>query len=89
MNDVVYRIQQNRRSRLMLVHLDRLTPYQGTARALRRVQREQLESNYRENRAVGKEGEANDTSQAQPLGKKKWCYACRLFRTNNLKEGAV
>jgi hypothetical protein len=29
-------------------------------------------------------------SQAQPSEKKKWWYACRLFRTNSLlKEGAV
>jgi hypothetical protein len=31
-NDVVYRIQQNPRSRMMVVHLDRLAPYQGAAR---------------------------------------------------------
>jgi hypothetical protein len=30
MNDVVYRIQQNPRSRMMAVHLDCLAPYQGT-----------------------------------------------------------
>jgi hypothetical protein len=30
-NDVVYRIQQNHRSRMMVVHLDRLASYQGTA----------------------------------------------------------
>jgi hypothetical protein len=29
LNDVVYRIQQNPRSRLMVVHLDQLAPYQG------------------------------------------------------------
>jgi hypothetical protein len=28
-------------------------------------------------------------SQAQPTDKKKWWYACRLFRTNSLKKGAV
>jgi hypothetical protein len=26
-------------------------------------------------------------SQAQPLRKKEWQYACRLYRTNSLKEG--
>jgi hypothetical protein len=31
-NDVVYRIQRNPRSRMMVVHLDRLAPYQGAAR---------------------------------------------------------
>jgi hypothetical protein len=31
-NDVVYRIQRNLRSRLMVVHLDQLEPYQATAR---------------------------------------------------------
>jgi hypothetical protein len=30
-NDVVYRIQQNPRSRMMVVHLDWLSPYQGAA----------------------------------------------------------
>jgi hypothetical protein len=30
-NDVVYRIRQNPRPRMMMVHLDRLAPYQGTA----------------------------------------------------------
>jgi hypothetical protein len=29
------------------------------------------------------------TSQAQPSENKKWRYACRLFVTNNLKEGAM
>jgi hypothetical protein len=28
-------------------------------------------------------------SQAQPSGKKKWPYACRLFRTKSLTEGAI
>jgi hypothetical protein len=31
-NDVVYRIQRNLRPRLMVVHLDRFAPEQGTAR---------------------------------------------------------
>jgi hypothetical protein len=31
-NDVVYRIQRHPRSRMMMVHLDRLAPYLGTAR---------------------------------------------------------
>jgi hypothetical protein len=31
-NDVVYRIQRNPRSRMMVVHLDRLASYQGPAR---------------------------------------------------------
>jgi hypothetical protein len=30
-NDVVYRIQENPRSRILVVHLDRLTPYHGAA----------------------------------------------------------
>jgi hypothetical protein len=48
-----------------------------------------MESNHHENRAMGKEGEAKQTSQAKPLEKKKWWYACRLFGTNSLKEGAM
>jgi hypothetical protein len=31
-NDVVYRIQKNPMSRMMVVHLDRLATYQGAAR---------------------------------------------------------
>jgi hypothetical protein len=31
-NDVVYRIQRNSRSRMMVVHLDRLASYEGAAR---------------------------------------------------------
>jgi hypothetical protein len=31
-NDVVYRIQKTPRSRMMVVHLDRLAPYQGVTR---------------------------------------------------------
>jgi hypothetical protein len=31
-NDVVYRIQRNDRSKMMVVHLDQLAPYQGAAR---------------------------------------------------------
>jgi hypothetical protein len=30
-NDAVYRIQRNPRSRMIMVHLDRHTPYQGVA----------------------------------------------------------
>jgi hypothetical protein len=31
-NDVLYRIQRNPRSRMMMVYLDLLAPYQGVAR---------------------------------------------------------
>jgi hypothetical protein len=31
-NDVVYRIQRNSRLRMMVVHLERLAPYQGASR---------------------------------------------------------
>ncbi|PNF24841.1 hypothetical protein B7P43_G13937 [Cryptotermes secundus] len=31
-NDVAYRIQENPRSRMLVVHLDRLAPYHGAAR---------------------------------------------------------
>lgn len=30
-NDVVYKVQQNPRARMMVVHLDWLAPYQGAA----------------------------------------------------------
>jgi hypothetical protein len=74
-DDVVYRIQRNSRSMMMVVHKDRLAPHQAL--------REQLESNHRESRATGKEGEANHTLE------NKWWYACRLFGMNILKEGAM
>jgi hypothetical protein len=34
-NDVVCRIQRNPRTEMVVVHLDRLTPYEGTARQKR------------------------------------------------------
>jgi hypothetical protein len=40
----------------MVVHLDWLASYQGIAWDM---QQEQLESNYHENQATGKEGEAH------------------------------
>jgi hypothetical protein len=33
--------------------------------------------------------DGSQTSQAQPSEKKKWRYACSLFGTNNLEEGAL
>jgi hypothetical protein len=51
--------------------------------------REQLESNHHKNQATGKEGEANQMSRAHPSKKKKLWYACRLYGTNILKEGAM
>jgi hypothetical protein len=50
----------------------------------RREQQEQLE-----NQVMGKEGKTDQTSKAQPWENKKWQYACRLFRTNSLKELAI
>jgi hypothetical protein len=35
----------------------------------------------------GRRGQSQ-TSQVQPSEKKKWRYACRLFETNRLQEGA-
>jgi hypothetical protein len=46
----------DRKKKIMVVHLDQLSSYQGT---LRREQREQLESNHHENRTTGKEGMAD------------------------------
>jgi hypothetical protein len=56
---------------------------------IRRERQEQLQNNDHGDWAMGKEGEANQTSQTQPSEKKKWLYACRPFRTNSHKEGAV
>jgi hypothetical protein len=58
--------------------------------ALRWEQWEQLESNHHENRATGKEGEADYGHHKHvPSEKKKWQYACRLFETNSHKVGAM
>jgi hypothetical protein len=77
---------------MMVVHLDRLVTHQGVARdelLLKRDPRGQLQSNHRENRATGKESEADHRRHKDSLRKKKWRYAYRLFGKNNLKEGAV
>jgi hypothetical protein len=59
-NDVVYRIQRNPRSRFMVVYLDRLASGNRLGRAvLKREPREQLESNHSENRATGNKGETD------------------------------
>jgi hypothetical protein len=53
---------------------------------LKRVLREQLESNNREpSHGDERRGQAQ-MSQAQPLEKKKWRYTCRLFGSNSIKE---
>jgi hypothetical protein len=41
-NNVVYRIKKNPRSRMMVVHLDRLTTYQGAARDEPVLRRERM-----------------------------------------------
>jgi hypothetical protein len=56
-NGVVYRIQRNPRSKMIVVHLDRLGPYRGTARdeRSRREQWERLASNNSESQPTRKE----------------------------------
>jgi hypothetical protein len=41
-NDVLYRIQKNRRSRTMVVHLDHLATYKGAAQSKLVLRREQM-----------------------------------------------
>jgi hypothetical protein len=73
-NDVVYRIQKNPRSRMIVVHLDLLAPYQGAA------QDEQWMSGWRMVTATRKkkkptrgniEPEKKKTLQAQPSEEKE------------------
>jgi hypothetical protein len=52
---------------------------------VRREQREQLESNHRENRAIG----VGRQGQAQLSEEKKWRYSCMLLGTSSFKEGAM
>jgi hypothetical protein len=83
-NDVVYRIQRNLRLRLMVVHLDWLALYQGAAR-----DKWPYEGSSGRVITMRTEPWGSHTSQTQPLEKKKWQYAHRLFRKNSLKEGAM
>jgi hypothetical protein len=53
------------RIKMMMVHMDRLGPYEGTTW---NEQQEQLESNHQENRTTRKEGEADHMPQTHPLG---------------------
>jgi hypothetical protein len=58
--------------------------------ALKREQREQLESKHREKPSHMEEGETKHIHRKHSLReKKKWRYFCRLFRTKSLKEGAM
>jgi hypothetical protein len=56
--------------------------------AIKREQREQLGSDHREKRATGKKARPIRDVTSKP-SEKKWRYACRLFGTNTLKEGAM
>jgi hypothetical protein len=79
------------RTKMMVVHLDGLASYQGTARYewpsggssggswVITVRTEPWEE--RQGRS--------QISQAQLLEKKEWQYTCRLVRTNSLKKGAL
>jgi hypothetical protein len=71
---------------MMLVHLDQLAPYQGTAQD---EQREQWEVIAMRTKPLGRKVRLITDVTSTALGRKKWCYACRLFETNSLKEGAM
>jgi hypothetical protein len=88
-NDEVYRIQRSLKSRMVVVHLVRLAPYQGAARDERPWGGSSWRMNTAENRDTGGRWDRSQTSHAQASEKKKWRYVCRLFGTNNLKEGAM
>jgi hypothetical protein len=56
------------KQRMMVIQLDQLVPYEGaTLTALRREQREQLESNHHENRATGRKMRPS-TDAYRPFG---------------------
>jgi hypothetical protein len=48
------------------------------------IRREQWERSHRREKTEPQEDETKQSPQ-----EKKWWYACRLFGTNNLKEGAI
>jgi hypothetical protein len=58
--------------------------------ALKREQRERLKSKHREKPSHGEGGEIKHRHlKHSPREEKKWLYACRLFGTKSLKEGAM
>jgi hypothetical protein len=72
---------------MMIVHIDRLAFYQGTAGdelPLRGERMQQLERITAEEPCHRKV-----TSRTQPSEEKERRSTVRLFRTNSLKEGAV
>jgi hypothetical protein len=79
---VIYTIQKTPRSRMMVVHLDRLAPYQGVARD---------EPTYKGGTVAEKRGKTRATGRklSPALRRKEWWYTIRLFGTNNLKKEAV
>jgi hypothetical protein len=80
------------KSRMIVMNLDWLTPYQGATQdkgPWGGSSRSGWRVNTTNNEPRGGRWDQAQTSQAQPSDKKKWWYACRLFRTNSLTEAAV
>jgi hypothetical protein len=66
---------------MMVIHLDRLTPYQGVVWD---EQQEWSESEHCEKPNHGEEDEIKHSPR-----NKKWRYVCRLFGINRFKQGAM
>jgi hypothetical protein len=77
--------------RLMVVYLNRLTPYHGTARDTQPWGGSNRSSWVIIVRSEPRRGrwDRSQTSQAQPSEENKWRYASRPFGTNGLKERAM
>jgi hypothetical protein len=73
----------------MVVHLNRLSPYQGTVQD----ERPQGGSSWRvitvRSEPLGRKARPITDVTSATLGKKKWRHASAVFRTNSLKEGAM
>jgi hypothetical protein len=78
--------------RIMVVHLDQLTPYQGATRD-KWPEGVSSKSSWRvitmRTERWGRKVRPITDATSTALEKKKWRYACRLFGTNSLKEGAM
>jgi hypothetical protein len=69
-NDVVYRMQKTPRSRMMVVHLGRLAPYQGVARG-ERLQRGSGCSGWRTNNRKERNTETEKDVASTDLERRK------------------
>jgi hypothetical protein len=91
-NDVIYRIQQNTRLSMMVVHLDQFVPYQGTIRdkwPKRGSSGRSWKVIISWTKPQRKKVRPITCHRHVPSERKKWQYASRLVVTNSRKEGAM